>query len=58
MDAFNRGQASYETVKKFAILERDFSVDDGDLTPTLKVKRKIVTQKFQALLDSFYSDSF
>jgi long-chain acyl-CoA synthetase len=54
VDALNEKQASYATVKRFAILPRDFAQDTGELTPTLKVKRKVVTQKHQALLDSFY----
>ncbi len=55
VDKVNARLASYETIKKFAILEADFTIDGGDLTPTLKVKRKVVTQKHQALLDSFYA---
>ena len=53
-DALNARQASYATIKKFAILPRDFTQETGELTPTLKVKRKIVTQRHQALLDAFY----
>jgi long-chain acyl-CoA synthetase len=56
IDALNAKQASYATIKKFAILEKDFTQEAGDLTPTLKVKRKVVTQKHKALLDSFYSE--
>jgi long-chain acyl-CoA synthetase len=54
VDALNARQASYATIKKFAILETDFSQEGGDLTPTLKVKRKVVTDRHRALLDSFY----
>src|SRR5262249_18105888 len=39
--AKNRELASYERIKKFIILEQDFSVESGELTPTLKVKRKV-----------------
>jgi long-chain acyl-CoA synthetase len=56
IDALNAKQASYATVKKFAILEKDFTQESGELTPTLKVKRKVVTQRNKALLDSFYSE--
>ena len=56
IDTLNEKQASYATVKKFAILPKDFAQDTGELTPTLKVKRKVVTQKHQALLDSFYAE--
>ena len=54
VDALNAKQPSYSTLKKFAIVPTDFTQDSGELTPTLKVKRKVVTQKYRALLDSFY----
>ncbi|MGA8890154.1 MAG: long-chain fatty acid--CoA ligase [Anaeromyxobacteraceae bacterium] len=54
IDALNARQASYATIKKFAILENDFAQERGDLTPTLKVKRKVVTERNKKLLDSFY----
>jgi len=56
IDGLNARQASYATIKKFAILERDFTQDTGELTPTLKVKRKVVTERNKKLLDSFYSE--
>jgi long-chain acyl-CoA synthetase len=54
IDALNAKQASYATVKRFAIVPKDFTQESGELTPTLKVKRKVVTKKYQTLLDSFY----
>jgi long-chain acyl-CoA synthetase len=45
---------SYAKVKKFSILPADFTVENGLLTPTLKVKRKIITEKHRELLDSLY----
>jgi len=56
VEAVNAHQASYSTIKKFAIVPKDFTQETGELTPTLKVKRKVVTQKYQALLDSFYAE--
>jgi long-chain acyl-CoA synthetase len=50
----NKGLQSYAKVKKFAILPDDFTVDNGLLTPTLKVKRKIITDQHRELLDSLY----
>jgi long-chain acyl-CoA synthetase len=58
VDEKNRTLASYETIKKFAILERDLTIEDGDLTPSLKLRRKEVTRKHQGLLDSFYSEHY
>jgi long-chain acyl-CoA synthetase len=45
---------SYAKIKKFTILPSDFTVENGLLTPTLKVKRKIITDKHRELLDSLY----
>jgi long-chain acyl-CoA synthetase len=56
VDALNEKQASYATIKKFAVLPADFTQETGELTPTLKVKRKVVSQKYQALLDGFYAE--
>jgi long-chain acyl-CoA synthetase len=56
VDALNAKQASYSTVKRFAIIPKDFTVETGELTPTLKVKRKLVTQRYQAVLDAFYAE--
>jgi long-chain acyl-CoA synthetase len=54
VEALNAKQASYSTIKKFAILAQDFTQESGELTPTLKVKRKVCTQKYKAILDAFY----
>jgi long-chain acyl-CoA synthetase len=54
VDALNARQASYSTIKKFTILPRDLTQEAGELTPTLKVKRKYCTQKYKDVLDAFY----
>jgi long-chain acyl-CoA synthetase len=56
-DEVNKGLAKYETVKQFAILPKDLSVDEGELTPSLKVKRKVVEKKYAGLLDKMYEGS-
>lgn len=55
VDAKNLLLASFERIKRFTILPEDFSVENHELTPTLKVKRKQVVEKYRQLLDSFYS---
>jgi len=52
--AVNERLPSYETIKKFALIPRDFSVDGGELTPTLKLKRKVIYQKYQDKIDRLY----
>ncbi len=57
VDELNKGLASYETIKKFAILPRDLTVEDGELTASLKIKRKVVEKKYASILDGFYAGS-
>jgi long-chain acyl-CoA synthetase len=54
VDQLNATLESYETIKRFVILDRDLSQEAGDLTPTLKVKRKVITQKFKTQIDGMY----
>jgi long-chain acyl-CoA synthetase len=56
VDDLNATLASYETIKRFTLLPRDLTVDDGELTPSMKVKRRVVEQKNRALLDAMYAD--
>jgi long-chain acyl-CoA synthetase len=56
VDELNATLASYETIKRFTLLPRDLSVDEGELTPSMKVKRRVVEQKNRALLDAMYAD--
>lgn len=50
------GLASFETPKKVALLEHDFSLERGELTPTLKVKRRAVDETYRALIDRLYTE--
>jgi long-chain acyl-CoA synthetase len=43
-------------VQKFTILEKDFSEKEGDLTPTLKLKRSVVAKKYAALIEAMYNE--
>jgi long-chain acyl-CoA synthetase len=54
VDALNRSLAPFEQIKKFVLIGADFSQETGELTPTLKVKRKVVIQKYGTLLDALY----
>lgn len=51
-----RSTSRAQHVRKWRFITRDFSVAAGDLTPTLKVKRKVVNDKYRAEIESLYSD--
>ena len=50
------GLAKFETPKKVAVLEHDFSIDSGELTPTLKVKRRVIDKTYRDVIDRLYQD--
>ena len=45
---------SYQTIKKFILLPRDFSVDGGELTPTMKIRRKVIYSKYRERIERLY----
>jgi long-chain acyl-CoA synthetase len=55
LDRANSNYAQVEQIKKFVILDRDLSIEEGELTPTLKVKRNVINDRFGDLFDSLYS---
>jgi long-chain acyl-CoA synthetase len=52
----NSELAQYETIKKFALLAHDFSIVNGELTPTLKLRRKVVYEKHRQTIEDMYTD--
>ena len=56
VDEVNSTLARVETVKKFRIIPRPFSIETGELTPTLKVKRKVVNKNFESEIESMYQE--
>jgi long-chain acyl-CoA synthetase len=52
-----RDLAKFEMPKKVVLIERDFSIESGELTPTLKVKRRVVEQRYEALIAAAYATS-
>ena len=51
----NATLARVQTIKKFAILSNDFTIEGGELTPTMKIKRKIVNEKYKSEIDALYT---
>ena len=51
----NAGLAPYETIKKFVLLPRDFSIEAGELTPTLKLKRNVIAENYKETIERMYA---
>jgi long-chain acyl-CoA synthetase len=57
VDAFNKGFGNWEQIKKFVLLEKEFSIEADELTPTLKLKRKKILAKYQKEYASIYAEN-
>jgi long-chain acyl-CoA synthetase len=57
VDALNRELSQFERIKRIALLPAEFSVESGELTPTLKVKRKVVEQRWHDRIEALYDDT-
>ncbi|HEX7144811.1 MAG TPA: long-chain fatty acid--CoA ligase [Gaiellaceae bacterium] len=55
VDAVNRELSRYEQIKRFTILPRDFTLEAGEVTPTLKLKRRVCLEHFAAEIEALYS---
>lgn len=55
IDEKNKNFGQWETIKKFELMEKEWSIEDGELTPTMKVKRKVVLEKYKDLIEKIYS---
>jgi long-subunit acyl-CoA synthetase (AMP-forming) len=57
IDTMNEKLARVQTIKKFVVVPTEFSIDGGELTPTMKVKRKVVNEKYKREIESMYSEA-
>jgi long-chain acyl-CoA synthetase len=57
LDRLSQELAPYERVKRFALLDKRFAIDSGEVTPTMKVKRRAIAEKYKELIDSLYADT-
>jgi long-subunit acyl-CoA synthetase (AMP-forming) len=55
IDEMNTKLARVQTIKKFVVVPKEFTIDGGELTPTMKVKRKVVNEKYKAEIASMYA---
>ena len=54
VDSFNKNLGNWEQVKSFQLLNNEFSIDGGELTPTLKLKRKVIMEKYNQEIEALY----
>jgi long-chain acyl-CoA synthetase len=54
VDATNEGRSRYEQIKRFSILPRDFTAEEGEITPTMKVKRRVCEEHFAGAIERLY----
>jgi long-chain acyl-CoA synthetase len=57
IDAVNDRLARVQTIKKFTIVPNEFSIEGGELTPTMKIKRRVVNEKYKTEIESLYADA-
>jgi long-chain acyl-CoA synthetase len=57
IEKVNKGFARVETIKKFRLIEYQLTAEDDELTPTMKLKRKFVNEKYKGLIDSMYAEA-
>ena len=56
VDELNVQLNRWEQIKQFVILDHDLTIEEGDLTPSMKLKRRVVTRKYSDQLDALYTD--
>ena len=54
LDIFQKKLSNFERVRKFAILDKPFTIETGELTPSLKIKRKVVEERYKDLIEDMY----
>jgi len=57
IERVNQGFARVETIKKFRLIEQQLTAEDDELTPTMKLKRKFVNEKYRGMIDGMYADA-
>ena len=56
VDALTPNLARYEKIKKVALLENEFTIEGGELTPTLKIKRRVIDEKYRDVIEKLYAE--
>jgi long-chain acyl-CoA synthetase len=57
VDSLTEDMSRFERVKRVALIERELTVEGGELTPTLKVKRRVIDEKYKDVIDRIYEEA-
>ena len=56
VDTYNKHFGDYEKVKRFELVDREWSIDEGEITPSLKLRRKIVAEHYRDLIEGMFAE--
>jgi long-chain acyl-CoA synthetase len=57
IDVLNQELAQFERIKRFALLSREFTIEQGELTPTMKVRRQVIEVRYKDVIEGMYRSS-
>ena len=56
VDNYNKFFGDYEKIKRFELLDHEWTIDDGELTPSLKIRRKAIAERYKDLIDGMFAE--
>jgi len=56
VDSYNKFFGDYEKIKRFELLDREWTIEEGEMTPSLKIRRKAIAEHFQSLIDGMFAE--
>ena len=56
VDSYNKFFGDFEKVKRFELVDREWTIDEGEITPSLKIRRKVIAEHFQGLIDGMFAE--
>ena len=56
VDTYNKHFGDYEKIKRFELLDHEWTIDDGEITPSLKIRRKIIAERYKDLIDGMFAE--
>ena len=57
INSVQKNLSTYEKVRRFTLLEKPFTIEENEMTPTLKIKRRVIDEKYKDVIDKIYLDA-